>query len=227
MQTFIEGNKFPLMRKLDSGYIKRLQKEEKTLIMVAISVKNSVHVGFVENILSEVSIKNRKYVFAFIDIDQDSYLVNYFKINANDLPKVIIYDFKEKVFYVDNESNSHTVYENEESSMRHLQNLINLLQNNKLKWSTGNMLEDILAKFGLRLNQATMTYILGGCFALIVVIMIIVIFYCGENNEEDERKAALEHLRKEAEAAASKLTNADTQPVKDNQETKPEDKKNQ
>lgn len=209
MNRFLENNKYPLIRKLDSFYIKRLQKEEKTLIMVAISVENSVHTGFVEGVFADLSVKNRIYAFSFIDVDQDAYLVSYFKINIQDLPKIIIYDFKDKKFFVDNAEDKN-VYSTEDAAEKHISNLIKEMENGKLRWSTGNFLEDILLKFGIKLDQTTTAYILGGCFVLIVLILVIVIFFCGEKNEEDERSRLLIEETNTNKATSTSPTDKET-----------------
>jgi len=150
--------------------------------MIAISVKNSLHSGLIENVISEISIKNRKYIFAFIDIDEDAHLVSYFKLNLNDIPKLIIYNFKDSVYYID-EGAQHSVYNTEESAFDHFSKVIIQIEKDLIVFSTGNIFQDFLAKLGIKLNETIIVYILGGCIMLIIIILVIVIFYCGNENE--------------------------------------------
>jgi hypothetical protein len=181
--------------------------------MTAVSIKNSVHMYFIENILSEISVENRKkkgdYVFAYIDTDLDSYLINYFKIDLKKLPRVIIYDFEDKKYYVDLEDNA--TYENEQSALKYLRELIEKANTpGVLTWTTGNFFEDLLAKFGIRLNQSGIIYIVGGLFAIFAVIFLIVVFYCGDKNEEEEAKRLYEEqMAKKQEA--QKINKSDEQ----------------
>lgn len=163
--------------------------------MAAVSIKNSIHMYFIENILAEVSVENRKnksnYVFAYVDSELDSYLINYFKIDSNKLPRIIIYNFEEKKYYVDVEETS--TYENEQTALEYLRHLIKKAEtHDALSWTTGNFFEDILAKFGIRLNQSSIMYFVGGLFAILALFFFIVMFYCGDKNEEEEAKKLFE-----------------------------------
>jgi hypothetical protein len=180
--------------------------------MAAVSIKNSVHMYFVENILAKISVQNRKqkgnFVFAYIDIDLDSYLINYFKIDTGKLPRIIIYDFEDKRYYVDDIIDE-TTAQKDEVMTNHLTDLVQKCeQPNALSWTTGNFLEDILAKFGIRLNQTGLIYIVGGLFVTLAIFFLIVLFYCGEKHEEEEAKKLSEQelINKED---ASKIDSSD------------------
>ena len=160
--------------------------------MSAVSIKNSVHMYFVESILANISVQNRKqkgnFVFAYIDIDLDSYLIKYFKIDTGKLPRIIIYDFEDKRYYVDNIIDE-TTAQNEEVMTNHLNDLVQKCeQPNALSWTTGNFFEDILAKLGIRLNQTGIIYIVGGLFLTFAIFFLIVVFYCGDKHDEEEEK---------------------------------------
>jgi hypothetical protein len=194
--------------------------------MAAVSIKNSVHMYFLENVLAEISVQNRKkngnYVFAFIDIDLDSYLINYFKIDLDKLPKIIFYDFEDKRYFVDDTQDA-TTYESEESAMKHLNALIEKAENpGALAWTTGNFFEDLLAKLGIRLNQSGIIFLVGGLFAVLAISFLIMVFYCGDKNEEEEARKLFEEeiakREKEEKESANKNSDANTNPL---------DKKNQ
>jgi len=193
--------------------------------MSAVSIKNSVHMYFLENVLAAISVQNRKkeakYVFAFIDVDLDSYLINYFKIDLNNLPKIIIYDFEDKRYYVD-ETQDKATYASEESSMKHLAELIEKAETpGALAWTTGNFFEDLLAKLGIRLNQSGIIYLVGGLFAILAISFLIMIFYCGDKNEEEEaKKLEEEFLKRQKEEKQAANNDSDTK-------TNHVDKKNQ
>jgi hypothetical protein len=191
----MEDNKLPLMKKVDSSYIKRVQKENKTLIMAAISVKNSIQMNIVESYLTDVSVQNRKYVFSYIDVDSDSYLINYFKVDTSYLPQLIVYNFADRTYHIDIEK----AYETEESTRHHLNELVRKLDENTINWTTGNILEDLFAKFGIRLNQSGVIYLIAVLFAVLVISFMAVMFCCDKEecnthpiNESNQTKEELQ-----------------------------------
>jgi len=158
--------------------------------MTAVSIKNSVHMYFVENILAKISVQSRKhrgnFVFAYIDVEVDSYLIKYFKIDTEKLPRIIIYDFEDKRYYVDNPLDE-TTAQNEELMTNYLNDLVEKCgQPDALHWTSGNFFEDMLAKFGIRLNQTGIIYIVGGLFVTLAVFFLIVLLWCGDKHDEEE-----------------------------------------
>jgi hypothetical protein len=173
--------------------------EKKIMLMVAISDRNSIHKSIIDSILPQISIKNREYVFTFIDVETDSHLVGYFKININDLPKIVVYDFNEKLFYVDNGPND-SIYSEQQTIILNFLKIINEIKNGNLNWSTGSFFEDLFLKIGIKFDQKTILYIFCGCFILLIILIIIIIFACSEKSDETDytRKVTASNESKES-----------------------------
>lgn len=182
IEAFINENKYPIMKKLDSFFIKRLQKDSKTLILAAVSVSNQEHMHFIKNQLTDTALGSRKYVFSYIDNAEDSHLFNYFKITGQNLPKLVAYNFGTKKFL------------HYTGDVKAVTKFIEMIEDTQSIWISGNWFEDTLAKFGIQLSQTNIMYMLGGCFVGVLILLIIVMFYCGESNEKNElNKHAKDH----------------------------------
>ena len=72
------------------------------------------------------------------------------------------------------------------------------MNNNELKYSAGNWLEDFLESFGIKLNHNTLLALFIGSFAVICIVFMIMIFYCGEKNEEVEMIQQIKNEHKES-----------------------------
>jgi hypothetical protein len=184
ISEFIEKNKYPLISKLDFFNIKRLQNDQKTMIMTAINEKNSIHMNLIESLIPRISALHRDLVFTYIDTEKDNHLVAYFGIDTDKLPQTVIYDFKEKLYYVDNSEQA----KSEESYKNQVETLISKMNKKILSWSTGNWFEDILLKFGIKLDNRAIMWIYGGCFALLLFFIVIVIFFCGDKPDEESQE---------------------------------------
>lgn len=177
------------------------------MIMTSIQSRNSIHMNIVENILPIISARNRQFVFTYIDIEQDNYLVNYFKINTSQLPNVIVYDFEDRKFYVDNSSIYDEQNPSEEVIINKVNRIIEDVKSEKVIWSTGNWFEDVLLRFGVKMNQHTMMYILAACFVMIVIIMVVIIFFCGEKGDTEQTAQFIEEMKNKMENSDSTNSN--------------------
>jgi hypothetical protein len=187
IERFLEANKLPVMKHLDSGYIKRLQKENKLAIIAALDLLKNDHRLWMSTIFTTTALKNRDYVFVYIDSNQDTNLFNYFKVGG-ELPQLIAFDFENRYHYIQHNNK--------------VDELLTKLKTNNIQWSTGNWFEDILlTNFGFKLTQTFMMYFLGGSFVVLIVLLIGVIFCCGESNSEEDKanERELEETKKKKE----------------------------
>jgi len=193
-------NKFPYLIKINAGYIKRIQNENKILFLFAIKdiseepsvINKKLKFNEFEKVIKTISKKNREYIFSYFDIEKDSYLTNFFNLNKKNIPCLIVYDFNNRKFVID-----YSDYNTPENLNTNLLNIKNDLEKNLLQWSHANFIQDILAKFGINLTERGSLIVLGSFFVSILLILIIVMFFCGDARDEEfdiKKKDFLEKL---------------------------------
>jgi hypothetical protein len=173
IDRFLDANKLPILKKFDSAYIKKLQKEGKMAIIAAVDILKNDHRLWISTTFTTDALKNRDFVFTYIDKSQDAYMFNYFGVGESSLPQLIIYDFENRYHFKHDNNN--------------VDSLISLVKHNghNLVWSTGSWFDDFLMKFGIRLNSTTIAYILGGLFIVMLVALITIMLCCTDASEED------------------------------------------
>lgn len=171
IRDFIEENKYPVIKKLDSNYLHRLQINKVTLIIAAIYNDQVSHVNFLDDFLYNIAMHKREYVFAYLDAREDAYLLNFFNLLPEMVPKIIIYNFKKGKYYIDKDSNFM-----DENTMEILKNLVNKLDNDDIKWTTGYILEDFLSNLGVNVSRNSLLIIVMLCFTIILISGLISCF---------------------------------------------------
>jgi hypothetical protein len=145
--------------------------------MVIIGAINTIvndHRLWLNTQFTKIALENREHIFTFIDLNQDAYLFNYFRL-GEDLPRVVVYDFENRRYYTHSNNN--------------VSEILVGLNNGSLVWTTGNWFEDILAKVGIQLNQKTIMFILIGAFILIIGFIIFIVFFTKEDEKINETEA--------------------------------------
>lgn len=177
------------MIKINAGYIKRLQTENKILFLFALKDLNTNQKTLENQISSfndfksevkEISKRNREYIFSYFDSDQDNYLTNFFKLNKSNLPCLILYDFSNRRYAIDY-SDFNSVKNLRENFLK----IKDKLEANKLQWAHGNWFQDLLAKIGINLTERGSLILLGCFFIFILLVLIFVLFCFGETNDEE------------------------------------------
>lgn len=202
LETYLRINKFPFLIKLNSGYIKKLQNENRILFLFALSnVSNDdngklsqTDISFCEfkKLTKIISKKNRDIIFSFFDIDQDSYLSNFFKLNKSKVPCLIIYDFSNRKYIID-----YSDYKSIDSFKENVLNMKLKLETNNIQWIHGNWIQDFLSRIGINLSERGSLIFLGCIFIAILIILIIVLFCFGDGNDEEfelQKKEFMEKL---------------------------------
>ena len=93
-----------------------------------------------------LSYKNRKYIFGYADYNDDKFISKFFNFNLNNFNeiKLIIYDFRRRVYYIhDKLFNIENHSKNE--IIKEVQSLIDNIQ--KIKFTTGSKFQDYFFKF--------------------------------------------------------------------------------
>ncbi len=158
IRKFIEENKFPIIRKLDNQYLDKIEKTRSIVVIAAINKKNVEHVGFLENYFYDIAIKRRDYIFTYLDIVEDKYLLQFFRLGNINGIRIILYNFGKGKYCIDL---------NDSPDLESMEYLINNID--QLKWTTGYFIEDMLNSFGIELNR---NILLTAFFAVICFIAI-------------------------------------------------------
>lgn len=136
------------------------------------------------------SRKNRQFIFTYFDAEQDSYLTNHFKIDLENLPNLIVYDFNNRGYFIDNSRISN------ENLLDNLKNLIKKIEENSLTWSYGNFMQNFFSKFGLNFSEKTLILMLMCFFAFVLFFLIFSLFCCSDSEEitEELKREFMEKL---------------------------------
>lgn len=204
MRNFVEENKYPVIKRLDNNYLSRVGKDKKILIIAAIIKSDSNHINFLNNFFHNIALRNRHLVFTYLDVKEDSYFLEFFKIAKEELnnPKIILYDFYQGKHYIDkfeiNEKGSN-LYQDQDKLI-YLNELIHKIETNEIPWTTGYIIEDIINKFGFKISRTGLMTLTIGVITFVLIIIIMCTCSLIEKNqmmkkEEDDKKILLEELR--------------------------------
>jgi hypothetical protein len=105
-------------------------------------------------------------VFSYLDANEDKHLLQFFNLKSEDFPKLIIYDFSQGKYFIDSYS-----YLEDKNAMIKLNELINNLEFNNVKWTTGYLIEDIFSNIGINISRNALLVI------LLTVITIFISFF--------------------------------------------------
>ena len=189
------------------SFIRRLQAEKKTLIIAIIDSKSKSNQYFLNNSFKSIALLNRNYVFSHLDYDEDKDILSHLRVSKSENPVVAIYNFEIRRFYVDKFVYLQDGLENE----NHLNTLIYSINNNELKYSAGNWIEDLLESFGIQLNHNTILVLFIGTFASVCIVFMIIIFYSGEKNANEEM---IQKIKKEQTENVENIIKNETKKMK-------------
>lgn len=170
IKNFIDENKYPIMKRLDENYLSRVKRDKRILFIAAIFTKEITHIHFLKTFLHNVAFVKRKYVFSFLDANEDQNILRFFNLNSKDIPKIVIYDFSIGKYFIDNFS-----YLNDEDSMTKLNNLIGNIENGNIRWTSGYLLEDFLETMGIKISRNILLVIFLFVVTLIFIVLGIVL----------------------------------------------------
>ena len=165
--NFLYDNRFPLITNLDKYFLKDFESDPRTLITIITFPKNKKINDFISSVYKKLAYENRKYVFAYVDYEEDKNIFDeYFKVELNissDI-QLVIHNFGEKSYYVHKE-----LFNIDDQSDDHIINEIERLVLNitNLGFETGSKFQDFINFIGLNKSDATRE--------IIVIIVLICI----------------------------------------------------
>ena len=164
MENFIEENRFPILKKMDNNYLSRLLREKKTLFLIAIDKTNPEHVMQLKDIFNNVALKNRRYVFSYLDAREDTHLLRFFTKEKS--AKIIVYSFEIGKHYILDVSGENTQFSSE------LDKLVRRYKDDDILWTTGYPLEDFLNRMGFNVSRTNLMIMTLGVFTFLVILLI-------------------------------------------------------
>ena len=160
---------------LNETLINTVESRKSTLFMIYLNPLNKTQLDLLEEITEYKEIFPN-ITFGYLDIIKDLKILEYFKLTNINESGIIIYDFKNKQFYI----------EEEVSNITTVEKIIKALNDKKINWNTNSIIEKIFYLItGKRYGKLAKTYL---SFYLCI---LSILFYTGMNiyNKRMERKA--------------------------------------
>ena len=208
---FLNNNKYPLISKVDSYYLKEIAEDFKILIFLITFPQNKIIHNFIFSFFEKISYENRQYVFGYADFNKDKDINKYFKLklnNTNEM-KLIIYDFNERMYYIHNKTFNFKA-NNEIEIFNEIESLVKNINN--LEYTTGSIFKDWISKIGFERMSATKQVIIVGIF---IFLLLGIFFLCSylsnsrnsledEDDDDDNEDESLLYQKKDNENISKK-----------------------
>jgi hypothetical protein len=179
---FLNANRYPLLYNVDKYYIKDLNEDEESRVLVTLMTfpNNPKITNFISNDFKKLANENREYLFGYVDyeIDKDVFnnSINFYLNDTNEI-QLIIYDFLYKSYYVHNE-----VFKIGQQSEKQIINEIEklLLNITNLNFDTGSKFQDFINFIGFNKMTTTKQVIV-----IIILLMICLgtVYIFGDDND--------------------------------------------
>ena len=151
--------------KLNVSLIKKYEGRQSILFIIYINPSNKTQLNLLEDI-EEYREIFKNITFGYIDSINDIKLLDYFKLTNTNDSGVIVYDFRNKQFYIKEEISNFTLIET----------IIREINNKKLNWNTNSLIEKMFYLVtGKRYGKMAKTYLSFG------LCLLSIIFYTGMN----------------------------------------------
>ena len=158
-----------------------MERKKEKVCLIYIKESNISHIFFkneLSNFLRYKPLEN--YNFGFLDIENDKKLLEFFKIRNTRDSGLILYDFKNKNYYVEEGINH----------MKEVQDIFEKIEINKLNWSSNSIIEKIFflitgKRYG---KEAHSMFSFGICLISIIIYIVINIKVRREEREMFEKR---------------------------------------
>ena len=221
-KEFIFNNEYPLFKNLSINYIKRLQKSKVKMIILLLntninennelktsSTTTPSNYGSNLNNLDSVKFLQEHYskenssseiIYGYLNMknEDDLKLFEYFNINEEDVPSIVLYNFDNKKHFVDN-NKLKTIND----FVSRVQELKELITQNKLNWFSGNFIEDLLFSLGYEITPASLMILV----VLVMVLLFVLISLCSFFFESRRKNKIASSLKNTSTANANTGTN--------------------
>ena len=178
--SFSSSNLYKLKR-LTKRDLSIMERKKEKVCLIYIKESNISHIFFkneLSNFLRYKPLEN--YNFGFLDIENDKKLLEFFKIRNTRDSGLILYDFKNKNYYVEEGINH----------MKEVQDIFEKIEINKLNWSSNSIIEKIFflitgKRYG---KEAHSMFSFGICLISIIIYIVINIKVRREEREMFEKR---------------------------------------
>ena len=169
------------LKRLTKRDLSIMERKKEKVCLIYIKESNISHIFFkneLSNFLRYKPLEN--YNFGFLDIENDKKLLEFFKIRNTRDSGLILYDFKNKNYYVEEGINH----------MKEIQDIFEKIEINKLNWSSNSIIEKIFflitgKRYG---KEAHSIFSFGICLISIIIYIVINIKVRREEREMFEKR---------------------------------------
>jgi len=169
------------LKRLTKRDLSIMERKKEKVCLIYIKESNISHIFFkneLSNFLRYKPLEN--YNFGFLDIENDKKLLEFFKIRNTRDSGLILYDFKNKNYYVEEGINH----------MKEVQDIFEKIEINKLNWSSNSIIEKIFflitgKRYG---KEAHSIFSFGICLISIIIYIVINIKVRREEREMFEKR---------------------------------------
>ena len=169
------------LKRLTKRDLSIMERKKEKVCLIYIKESNISHIFFkneLSNFLRYKPLEN--YNFGFLDIENDKKLLEFFKIRNTRDSGLILYDFKNKNYYVEEGINH----------MKEVQDIFEKIEINKLNWSSNSIIEKIFflitgKRYG---KEAHSMFSFGICLISIIIYIVINIKVRREEREMFEKR---------------------------------------
>ena len=169
------------LKRLTKRDLSIMERKKEKVCLIYIKESNISHIFFkneLSNFLRYKPLEN--YNFGFLDIENDKKLLEFFKIRNTRDSGLILYDFKNKNYYVEEGINH----------MKEVMDIFEKIEINKLNWSSNSIIEKIFflitgKRYG---KEAHSMFSFGICLISIIIYIVINIKVRREEREMFEKR---------------------------------------
>ena len=122
------------LRRLTNRDLALLEKNKQKVGLIYVNQANMSHIFFMDELYNFLKFKPlENYTFGFLDIENDQKLLDFFKIKNTRDSGLILYNFANNNFYVEEGVNH----------MKEIKAIFEQIEKGKLNWSSNSVIEKI------------------------------------------------------------------------------------
>ena len=154
------------LRRLTNRDLALLEKNKQKVGLIYVNQANMSHIFFMDELYNFLKFKPlENYTFGFLDIENDQKLLDFFKIKNTRDSGLILYNFANNNFYVEEGVNH----------MKEINAIFEQIEKGKLNWSSNSVIEKIFflitgKRYG---REAHSIFSFGICLLSIIIYTVV------------------------------------------------------
>ncbi len=186
-EKFLENNKYSLVNHVDLGFIRSLSRSKKIIVLIFMNKSNENQKEFTQTIFKKISKDHRDLVFGYIPFGEDRDVSKSCGVTSQDEVEIVFYKCETQQFYLHKKKFKWQSKEEQKEVGEELENLLEKI--NKIKFTTGEWMEDLLISLGLEdLVPYSQIVLIFSIFAIIVLVVSWAIIICDKEEEPKKKK---------------------------------------